>query len=731
MIAGTAAALMSLVSLIGLWRCRAVLIWAVIVGIFLGVACGGFSAALTHRQGKAFEGTSGRLYFECIADGSKEVYGSACKVRAHVSGKGSVAVYLRFDAETPHPRYGEVFEAQAVLSAPRTSATERLWSQGITLEARARSVEHLQRNDAMAMVLALRNSSLDTLSSHGQGGALLSALVCGFRSTLDEGLNRDFKVTGLAHVVAVSGAHLSLVSALVLVLLRLLKIPRIPLLIVQALFLLSYIALAAAPPSAIRAAIMACIGMSAMLVKRRQAASSALSVCVIACIALDPFTALSISFALSALATLGIILFSGLAGAWISKLIPHLPHFALEALALTAASGVLTLLFSAGLFSQFSTIAPLANVVVAPLFAPLCAGGLLCLILAAALPIFAPIVVGVACAGTQGFAGVVHALAQIPYASIPVNFPANLALGISFFLACALWLGWPRPSHRLGAGLVGMGGVVILCLFVFLPRLAGNEIVMLDIGQGDAFVIRSAQRAVLIDTGNHDALLREALARHGIYHLDAVIITHGDDDHMGSLTSLAGIVDVHRVLLARDALSCSCAHCTRLVAAAYELVGQEGVGTLSTGDRIRVGAFTLEVIWPDHFTEEGGNGDSLCLEARADVDSDGLSDWNALFVGDAEAKQLQSLIEGGRVGPIDIYKVGHHGSKKAITEDEARFLSPYLALVSCGAHNRYGHPAPSTLLTLNEVGTQIFRSDVQGDVSCVLEPSRIKVKTLR
>jgi len=193
--------------------------------------------------------------------------------------------------------------------------------------------------------------------------------------------------------------------------------------------------------------------------------------------------------------------------------------------------------------------------------------------------------------------------------------------------------------------------------------------------------VRSKGSAVLIDTGNHDTLLKEALARQGIFHLDAVLITHADDDHCGSLQALDGVVAIDSVLVARDALTCDCDSCESLIESASSVVGSANVEPLAVGDAIACGDFSLKVIWPYGFSDEGGNADSLCLLASL-ATSGGT--WTALFCGDAESNQLKEIIDEGELGDIDIYKVGHHGSKAALTESVVEVIRPEISLVSVG-----------------------------------------------
>ncbi|RDB62319.1 DNA internalization-related competence protein ComEC/Rec2 [Gordonibacter sp. 28C] len=710
-----------------------VLAWCALLGALAGAACGcaGGASLLVAWQEAAGE-PSGLLRFEAMEDADAGLYGAQCVGRTRLSGGRAVDVRLRFADGAAVPRYGDVFEADVSLAAPDERAADWCWQRGIAATATVRHAVPAERSDALGMLLGMRARAVEVIAgTGGEGAAVLRALVCGDRTALDgTDVYDSFKTAGLAHLVAVSGAHLVLVCAFAGAAFKALRAPRALAVAAQAALLLCYLALSAAPVSAVRAALMTFAGMSSFFARRRPASLNAVGLCAAGVVATSPVTALSASFALSVLSTLGIVLFAGLAAAWIGRLAPRLPRFAAEAVGLTVASSVLAQPLSAALFSQVPLVAPLANVAAAPLFPLACAGGLAATVAALAVPPAGPPLLAAAAFAAEGLCSVARLCAGLPHASVPVDVPVVPALACAAVLAALLWAVWPAPNPRAAALVAGAALAAALAGAVVVPRLAGDEIIMLDVGQGDAFVVRSEGAAVLVDTGNQDRLLREALARHAVYRLDAVVVTHGDDDHMGSLASLKGVVQVERVLLAGDALSCPCEACANLRSDAAVLVGDEGVLGLAQGDELRVGAFSLDVVWPRAFVDEGGNADSVCLLARADPDGDGTPDWTALFTGDAEHEQLAAMEEQGLVGRVDILKVGHHGSKNALTPELAAALSPRIALVSAGAGNRYGHPADKTLQELADAGAQVRRTDEEGDVSCKLSAQGIVVKAL-
>ena len=721
------------------WRFRThALVWVFAVGLCLGAAVGSSHAATLHLDQQRALQLEGKLRVEVIADGSTSSFGATCLARVTDAQGSTVVARVSLPQGANAPSYGSLYEGYGAISAPSETQAAYCWQKGAVATVKLRVCAQLARNDTLGLLVDIREKAIDLLTNPLRGDAgLAAAVVCGWRGSLPEEVYQDFQVSGLAHIVAVSGAHLSIVVAFVASLMRLARLPRWLSVAVQIGLVLAYLVVTAVPVSAIRAAVMTCAGLLSWTARRRASSLAALSLCIAGMVALDPQVAISASFALSALSTLGIVLFGSLLDAWIERAAPRIPAFVREALSLTCASSLLATPISASLFSQLPLASPLANVATGPLFGPVCTVGLICALLGIAIPPCASVLAAVACTASSALRAVVHAMACVPYASVPVTLPFSAALALAAASAIAAWLWWPTPASwrkqcrtPVHTGAVACA-IALVAVALFVPRGTAPELVALDVGQGDAILLRSGGKTLLVDTGNQDGMLREALARQRIAHLDAVVITHPDDDHMGSLSSLRGVVKVDRVLVADDALTCPCASCATLRSNATQVAGEGRIEGLQVHDTIALGAFRLTCVWPKQFEDEGGNADSVCLLADADCNADGAPEWRSLLVGDAEHDQLQALLDSSEVGKVDVYKVGHHGSKNAITDEQAQALSPSLSLVSVGAHNRYGHPAANTTDALAAAGSEILRTDEHGDVVCKFTEERIDVSCLR
>lgn len=705
---------------------------------FLSVACAvslcAFWAAALHGQmgSTAGEGGGTATAWRAVLteDARRGDFGWHAKACLVDSAGRRLSVRLNLPDGEPLLQ-GDALEVRGALRGPSAAASEYYWNAGL---AGSLTVSDGTVRDAAVPsrppLVALRRQVLDLIEEYaGDSSALLQALVCGWRPPIEKtGLYDQFRTVGLAHLVAVSGAHLSIVTALAAGVLRMLRLDRRLLTIACSLFLAGYVFFTGVPISALRAALMAATGLFSLLTDRRSSALSALGLCLVIFVGLDPPCALSASFALSAGSTLGIVLFAPLlSSAFEGKSL--LKRAVGDPLALTAASALATQPYAAALFSQLPLLTPVANLVAGPLFTLACLAGFPCALCAWALPAAAPWLIGAAALACDPLSVVTGALASLPGTCLPIDAAPAAAAALSCALCAILWVVWPPIRIR---GLVAAaGGVALALAMARAPLAASDAIVMLDVGQGDAFLVRSQGRSLLVDTGNQDGLLKAAFARQRVTGLDAVAVTHSDDDHCGSLPALGEVAPANSLLAAGGLYRCPCKACTDFV----DEAGEEGYGDrmigLALGDTLRCGRFALTVVWPEELADEGGNADSLCLLCEWYGDGDDVTEWTALLVGDAEAEQLHQLADRLPADGIDVLKVGHHGSRRSLDAALVERLAPSIALVSVGEGNRYGHPSDEALDLLEAAGCATYRTDESGDVSVAFSEDKLTVSTQR
>lgn len=728
----SAAALLAAAAGAVLWaRLRAPALACLALGLALGTACG-LCGALDARSTAITAPHWGTWRLTLVDDAREADRGHRALARVSGVDGRALLVSLSLPEGAEGLLAGDVVETRATLRPTGEDAGGYSWQRGIDGRLTASAWEPLAPEGALAPLRALRRRAIEGLARYGgEGAPLMQALACGYRAPLDAvGGSGAYQACGLAHLVAVSGAHLSLMALACGGLMRALRLPRQAQALATLVLVGGFLVFSGMPVSALRAALMTASSLGALFARRRPAALSALGGCLVAFPALDAPTALSASFILSAGSTLGIVLFAGLIASWLSFLPGPLRKAVGEPAALTLASAVATQPYAAALFARLPLVSLPANVLAAPLFVLACLASLVSAAAVALAPDAAGPLVALGAAATLPLSATTSVLAALPHGSIPADLPVLPMVVLSCGMAAMLYRAWPQPRPRAVAlSAVLAGAALALALFI-APLLAPTQIIMLDVGQGDAILLRSGGATLLVDTGNQDSRLVRALARHGVWRLDAVAVTHADDDHCASLGALAGVVPVERVIVAADALTCACPSCAALRAEARALVGDEGLVGVKAGDSLACGALEVAVLWPRAFAEEGGNADSLCLLATADAGEE-AGRWSALLTGDAEAGELAQLADAGALGRVDVLKVGHHGSAASLDEALARRLAPAVALVSAGEGNRYGHPRPEPLAALDAAGAATFRTDRHGDITVTFAPGALRVDAQR
>ncbi|HMC50149.1 MAG TPA: ComEC/Rec2 family competence protein [Solirubrobacterales bacterium] len=585
--------------------------------------------------------------------------------------------------------------------------------------------------------------------------ALARGFVLGEDKGVDAATVEDFRRAGLSHLLAVSGQNVALLALLAMPLLALLGMPlRTRLLWILAAIVV-YVPLAGGGPSILRAGVMGALTLLATLAGRRASRLYALAMAAIVTLAIDPRIGADIGWQLSFAAVLGILVIAQpLRRAIVGQLGSGGLRGALaEGVAVTIAATLATSPLIVFHFGELSTVSLVANLLALPAVAPAMWLGMLSSIGAqvpgfpAAVPnaIAAPLLAYIATVaswcGRPGWAclelelGVRGLIASyLVLAGTVIALPVLLRKRRIAALRRARIPGNSRRNafrppqngktlhRRWGPAIAGAVLVAVLSLGHLSAgasesppvAAAGLRVEVLDVGQGDAILLRpAAAPAVLIDGGPPGDDLLAKLRDAGIDSLGIAVVTHEQSDHAGGIEELLERhFPIGRLLYARLG---------RRLRDEAEAVGA-GPIRVAAGDAIGAGRLRFSVLWPPPELLDqrlGGadpNAQAIVLLAR----------WrwfSMLFTADAEAEEVPI-----DPGPIDVLKVAHHGSEDTGLGALLDRTRPRLAVISVGADNSYGHPTASTLAELAKHGVRTLRTDKSGTIELDVDQNSFVVQ---
>ncbi|MFI0482019.1 ComEC/Rec2 family competence protein [Actinomadura sp. 9N215] len=535
---------------------------------------------------------------------------------------------------------------------------------------------------------------------------VLPGMVVGDTSLLDPDLAEDFRAAGLTHLLVVSGANLAIVIGAVLGLCRLAGAGRRRAPPIAVFAVLAFVVVARPEPSVLRAAVMGLIGMLALFTGRRRHGVPALAAAVLLLVLIDPGLARSYGFALSVLATAGLLV---LAPPWRERLARRLPGPLADALAVAAAAQVAVAPVLVMLSGEVGVLSVFANLLAAPAVAP---ATLLGALAAATAPLSLPLarlIVWPAGLAVGWIIRVARVAADLPYATIPW---AGGGLGAATLLVTAAIAVLILRSRRLRLiAAAAMSGILIavIAMRVTAPGWPppGWQLVACDVGQGDALALSTGPgQAVVVDTGPDPALVDRCLRRLHISDVPLLVLTHPHADHINGTSGVRHGRDVHAILTT-----------SRTSGREARLARGLPIRPAQAGQVWRIGDLTLSILAPSAIgpalspKDDGAtiNNASVVLVARR-------PGFSALLAGDIEADGQRALEPV--VPPVHVLKVPHHGSRS----QDPRFLAAAhasVSLISVGEHNDYGHPSTTTLRLLRHLRTQVHRTDQEGDIAVV------------
>jgi competence protein ComEC len=649
----------------------------------------------------------------------------------------ATGVVLRLDVDRIEGR-----GAETTVASPVLVFADRTWL-GLHWQSRVRAVGQLapaqDRADDVVAVLSPRGSptvldepglvartadlvrtrfaaATEGLPADARG--LLPGLVIGDTSRTPADLDEAMLVTGMTHLSAVSGSNVAIVLTAALGLAGLLGLRRRWRPPLAAVLLLGFVVLVRPEPSVVRAAAMGAVGLLGLSTSRRRAGIPALSVAVLVLLGGDPWLSRSAGFALSTLATLGLLLFAGSWGVAIGRCLPRRIRGWGPALAVPVAAQLVCAPVIVVLQSSVSVVGVVANLFAAPFVAPATVLGVATALLSVVSTTAAGWVAWVAALPTLAIARIARTAADAPLATIP--WPGT-GLGAGLLAAAALllvvagpWLGHHarrRPLLPVGVVVFSIGAAVPTQVVTWPLDRWG--FVACDVGQGDGLVLSTGPgRAVVVDAGPEAASIDACLTRLRIRVVDAVVLTHFHADHVDGLPGVLHGRTVRQILATpvRDP--------PFQWQEVSEWAASAGVplGELYAGDDLAWPGLAAHVWWPARVINDGSvpNNASVVLTVR-------MAGLSLLLLGDVEHEAahqvLLALQHDPRAPPsLDVVKVAHHGSANRDDRLLASIRAP-VAVISVGADNDYGHPATSTLTALHDDGYRVYRTDQAGDIA--------------
>ncbi len=544
---------------------------------------------------------------------------------------------------------------------------------------------------------------------------LAQALLIGDRSRWEDELRDRVALSGLMHLFAISGMHVALIIAIVISALSWLGFgPRITSLLALPV-LIVLVPLTGANPPVVRAAIIISVAVIGRAIQRNSDPFHILALAYLIMLFIRPTGLYDVGFQLSFAGTFG----SVFAAQYFRDLgSPQRKYATQRRRFIHLWSRRIMLAFVVSVYAWLFTAPVLAvHFGRLPLLGPLIT-----------LPALLTVTLALTAGWVMVFVGWWPWLASVFGESMDillratagladtaaVNLPSLNHMPVSFGIIAGIVLlvvafGTRRIARQASSGAV-LIGVAALVIVVFGSLwLPDNRIklAVIDVGQGDAVLIRSGQRAVLIDSGpEYSSAAVDQLRRLGIRDLDLLLISHGDADHCGAVPELVRQVNVKAALVgpgtARDRAGAAAIHALR-----------------ESGTDVRIGSAQLTV--------SGPWGKLLCLyPATAEADP-ALSDneqslvwvWHAgsvsgVFPGDAPNEVELGLLDSFSFTEIDLLVAGHHGSRSSTSTEWLQILNPQYLAISCGRNNPYGHPTREVLDRADEADATIMRTDQQG-----------------
>ena len=568
-------------------------------------------------------------------------------------------------------------------------------------------------------------------ASHESAG-ILTAILIGDRTGLDDATVRRLQMAGTYHVIAISGGNIAIVVAVCLVGLRvLLRSPRM-IAVTTMVVVVAYGFVVGDQPSVSRAVTAAAIVLALQCAGW---CAHVLRIFVVAALGValaEPLAVIDVSAWLSFGATLGILLLAEPIGRRLTAGRGKIASAAAGVFAATAAAEVALMPISAAVFSRVSVAGLILNFVAIPAMTVAQLAGSVVVIVASFAPFLSRLAGTVARAGASALVRSADLVDVVPWLSWQTP-PVWWGWMVAYYAAIAVALCTAASGTLRRACIVVSAASLLVILWAPImpgatPPAGFLRVAMLDVGQGQSIAVQfPAGQSLLLDTGGSGSsfdigarVVEPALWALGIQRLDWLALTHGDVDHAG------GAPSVLRDLRPREVWEGIPVPNDRRMQALRESAHQHGIvwRRLAAGHSAEVGSVLMDILSPpapDWERRATRNNDSLVVRLQFGAVS-------LLLTGDIE-RQAEDGLSLDRAPRLRVLSAPHHGSRTSSSPPFLRALMPHAVFVSAGRGNSFGHPAPDVLERYQQLGVEVFRTDVDGAIVIETDGRSMTVRT--
>ena len=605
---------------------------------------------------------------------------------------GGVLVYATVATQAEIPEYGATIRIQAKIAAPLaynnpglSSYAEYLHQKGITSTARTERLQTISSGGWLAWLgrwqQQAKLAAIENMPPEIAG--VYNGILFGGSTNIPKQIQKEFRQTGIVHILSVSGTHISLVAATVFWLFNIFGASRRYGAIVAILTAWLYVFFAGFVAAAVRSALMASFALFAIVINNENNIKRALWLSALLILLYNPLNLTNVGFLLSLSATFGIAYFFGSVYALIARV---LPKKIAQVLAFTIVAQAGLLPFAAYFFNGISLVSLAANVLVTPLIDVVLIIGLFSALVP--LPIIKKLALFLSLWGLKAAIWINSGLAQLPGGRI--YLPA-LTWWQSLTYYMLLLFGTLKLKVNKPVILISGAAFWLIILLIWISLPTKLQIHFIDVGEGAAtLVITPHHHAVLIDCGGNykksaesfdvgERVVAPYLLHFGIRQLDALVISHEHIDHAGGMPAVTAAVTVNRVI-------------------------NNGSATDFNVDGVDF-AFT-EVV-----SGESSNPNEHMLITRVSCGK-----LSALITGDLGMNGEYDLIKRQADISADILGIGHHGSKTSTSVEFLQAVQPRYAVISVSRDNRYGHPTAVVLDKIDKSKAKMFRTDINGAI---------------